>query len=89
MTLHLMQVIFLLIRFTNGRKETCGKGGHIVSFFLKSVLSVSQCSVVLYSKTSSSSRRFSVEDIPEDEQECAGWLHKLYQEKVNRQMFKW
>lgn len=23
-----------------------------------------------------------MEDIPEDEQECANWLHKLYQEKV-------
>lgn len=28
-------------------------------------------------------RRFPVEDIPDDEQECAKWLHKLYQEKVN------
>lgn len=27
-------------------------------------------------------RRFPVEDIPDDEQECAKWLHKLYQEKV-------
>ncbi|XP_054887456.1 1-acyl-sn-glycerol-3-phosphate acyltransferase gamma isoform X2 [Poeciliopsis prolifica] len=26
-------------------------------------------------------KRFSVEDIPDDEQECANWLHKLYQEK--------
>ncbi|KAM9343605.1 LOW QUALITY PROTEIN: 1-acyl-sn-glycerol-3-phosphate acyltransferase gamma [Pholidichthys leucotaenia] len=26
-------------------------------------------------------RRFSVEDIPDEEQECADWLHKLYQEK--------
>lgn len=23
-----------------------------------------------------------MEDIPDDEQECANWLHKLYQEKV-------
>ena len=29
------------------------------------------------------SRRFPVEDIPDDEQECANWLHKLYQEKVS------
>lgn len=28
-------------------------------------------------------RRFDVKDIPDDEQECASWLHKLYQEKVN------
>lgn len=27
-------------------------------------------------------RRFEVKDIPDDEQECANWLHKLYQEKV-------
>ncbi|KAG7282928.1 hypothetical protein CRUP_018428 [Coryphaenoides rupestris] len=26
-------------------------------------------------------RRFPVEEIPEDEKECANWLHKLYQEK--------
>ncbi|KAG8444474.1 hypothetical protein GDO86_009592 [Hymenochirus boettgeri] len=26
-------------------------------------------------------RRIPLEDIPEDEQECANWLHKLYQEK--------
>ncbi|KAI1899100.1 hypothetical protein AGOR_G00058010 [Albula goreensis] len=26
-------------------------------------------------------RRFPVEDIPDDEKECADWLHKLYQEK--------
>lgn len=26
-------------------------------------------------------RRFALEDIPEDEKECATWLHKLYQEK--------
>lgn len=26
-------------------------------------------------------RRFSVDEIPEDEKECAAWLHKLYQEK--------
>ncbi|KAF7216135.1 1-acyl-sn-glycerol-3-phosphate acyltransferase gamma [Nothobranchius furzeri] len=26
-------------------------------------------------------KRFSVDEIPEDEQECAGWLHRLYQEK--------
>lgn len=23
-----------------------------------------------------------MEDIPDDEKECANWLHKLYQEKV-------
>lgn len=33
--------------------------------------------------TSYPNRRFAVEDIPDDEQECANWLHKLYQEKVN------
>lgn len=27
-------------------------------------------------------RRFPVEDIPDNEEECANWLHKLYQEKV-------
>ncbi|KAG9333401.1 hypothetical protein JZ751_012713 [Albula glossodonta] len=27
-------------------------------------------------------RRFPVEEIPEEESECANWLHKLYQEKV-------
>lgn len=27
-------------------------------------------------------RRFPVEEIPEDEQECSTWLHTLYQEKV-------
>ncbi|RXN32147.1 1-acyl-sn-glycerol-3-phosphate acyltransferase gamma-like isoform X1 [Labeo rohita] len=26
-------------------------------------------------------RRFPVEEIPDDEKECADWLHKLYQEK--------
>ncbi|XP_043557369.1 1-acyl-sn-glycerol-3-phosphate acyltransferase gamma [Chiloscyllium plagiosum] len=26
-------------------------------------------------------RRFPLEDIPEDEKECAAWLHRLYQEK--------
>ncbi|NP_001279132.1 1-acyl-sn-glycerol-3-phosphate acyltransferase gamma isoform X1 [Callorhinchus milii] len=26
-------------------------------------------------------RRFALDDIPEDEKECAAWLHKLYQEK--------
>ncbi|XP_038862188.1 1-acyl-sn-glycerol-3-phosphate acyltransferase gamma-like [Salvelinus namaycush] len=26
-------------------------------------------------------RRFPVDEIPEDEKECANWLHKLYQEK--------
>ncbi|TRZ02243.1 hypothetical protein DNTS_034745 [Danionella cerebrum] len=26
-------------------------------------------------------KRFSVEEIPDDEKECADWLHKLYQEK--------
>lgn len=25
-----------------------------------------------------------MEDIPDDEQECANWLHKLYQEKVKK-----
>lgn len=29
------------------------------------------------------SRRFPVEELPDDEQECANWLHKLYQEKVS------
>uniref|UniRef100_H3CJ92 1-acylglycerol-3-phosphate O-acyltransferase 3 n=1 Tax=Tetraodon nigroviridis TaxID=99883 RepID=H3CJ92_TETNG len=32
-------------------------------------------------KADMSVRRFPVEDIPDDEQECAKWLHKLYQEK--------
>ncbi|XP_054869032.1 1-acyl-sn-glycerol-3-phosphate acyltransferase gamma-like [Amphiprion ocellaris] len=32
-------------------------------------------------KANLSVRRFPVEDIPDDEQECANWLHKLYQEK--------
>lgn len=27
-------------------------------------------------------RRIPLEDVPEDEQECSTWLHKLYQEKV-------
>lgn len=27
-------------------------------------------------------RRIPLEDVPEDEQECSIWLHKLYQEKV-------
>lgn len=27
-------------------------------------------------------RRFPVEEIPDDEKDCAEWLHKLYQEKV-------
>lgn len=26
--------------------------------------------------------------IPEDEAECAAWLHKLYQEKVGRSVLK-
>uniref|UniRef100_A0A8C6TXN2 1-acylglycerol-3-phosphate O-acyltransferase 3 n=1 Tax=Neogobius melanostomus TaxID=47308 RepID=A0A8C6TXN2_9GOBI len=33
-------------------------------------------------KADMSVRRFPVEEIPEDEKECANWLHKLYQEKV-------
>lgn len=28
-------------------------------------------------------RRIPLESIPEDETECAAWLHKLYQEKVS------
>ncbi|KAF3842960.1 hypothetical protein F7725_001809, partial [Dissostichus mawsoni] len=32
-------------------------------------------------KADLSVRRFPVEDIPDDEKECAIWLHKLYQEK--------
>ncbi|TKS67435.1 1-acyl-sn-glycerol-3-phosphate acyltransferase gamma [Collichthys lucidus] len=32
-------------------------------------------------KADMSVRRFPVEDIPDDEKECANWLHKLYQEK--------
>ncbi|XP_066563175.1 1-acyl-sn-glycerol-3-phosphate acyltransferase gamma isoform X1 [Amia ocellicauda] len=39
---------------------------------------------ILYGKkyeADMSVRRFPVEDIPEDEKECANWLHKLYQEK--------
>lgn len=28
-------------------------------------------------------RRIPLETIPEDESECAAWLHKLYQEKVS------
>ncbi|KAJ4933022.1 hypothetical protein JOQ06_029860 [Pogonophryne albipinna] len=32
-------------------------------------------------KADLSVRRFPVEDIPDDEKECATWLHKLYQEK--------
>ncbi|KAJ8350902.1 hypothetical protein SKAU_G00260320 [Synaphobranchus kaupii] len=32
-------------------------------------------------KADMSIRRFTVEDIPDDEKECAAWLHKLYQEK--------
>lgn len=28
-------------------------------------------------------RRIPLEAIPEDEAECAAWLHKLYQEKVS------
>lgn len=27
-------------------------------------------------------RRIPMEDIPEDEDKCSAWLHKLYQEKV-------
>lgn len=27
-------------------------------------------------------RRIPLEEVPEDEQECSNWLHKLYQEKV-------
>lgn len=38
-----------------------------------------QSHIIIYSYPS---RRFPVEDIPDDEQECASWLHKLYQEKV-------
>lgn len=29
------------------------------------------------------SRRIPLDSIPEDESECAAWLHKLYQEKVS------
>lgn len=29
-----------------------------------------------------SHRRIPMEDIPEDEDKCSAWLHKLYQEKV-------
>nr|ADO27983.1 1-acyl-sn-glycerol-3-phosphate acyltransferase gamma [Ictalurus furcatus] len=32
-------------------------------------------------------RRFPVEEIPDDEKECANWLHKLYQEKDELQEF--
>uniref|UniRef100_A0A8C1B7R9 1-acylglycerol-3-phosphate O-acyltransferase 3 n=1 Tax=Cyprinus carpio carpio TaxID=630221 RepID=A0A8C1B7R9_CYPCA len=32
-------------------------------------------------KADMSIRRFPVEEIPDDEKECADWLHKLYQEK--------
>ncbi|KAG8000754.1 1-acyl-sn-glycerol-3-phosphate acyltransferase gamma [Nibea albiflora] len=32
-------------------------------------------------KADMSVRRFPVEEIPDDEKECANWLHKLYQEK--------
>ncbi|XP_060754819.1 1-acyl-sn-glycerol-3-phosphate acyltransferase gamma [Neoarius graeffei] len=32
-------------------------------------------------------RRFPVEEIPDDEKECAAWLHKLYQEKDELQEF--
>lgn len=28
-------------------------------------------------------RRIPLENIPEDEAECAAWLHQLYQEKVS------
>ena len=28
-------------------------------------------------------RRIPLEDIPEDDDECSAWLHKLYQEKVS------
>jgi len=31
----------------------------------------------------SNCRRFPVDQIPEDEKECASWLHRLYQEKVD------
>jgi len=31
-----------------------------------------------------SCRRIPLESIPEDEAECAAWLHKLYQEKVRQ-----
>ncbi|KAI5090013.1 1-acyl-sn-glycerol-3-phosphate acyltransferase gamma, partial [Silurus meridionalis] len=32
-------------------------------------------------------RRFPVEEIPDDEKECANWLHKLYQEKDELQEY--
>ncbi|GAA6095378.1 1-acyl-sn-glycerol-3-phosphate acyltransferase gamma, partial [Tachysurus ichikawai] len=32
-------------------------------------------------------RRFEVEQIPDDEKECANWLHKLYQEKDELQEY--
>uniref|UniRef100_A0A8D0AS07 1-acylglycerol-3-phosphate O-acyltransferase 3 n=1 Tax=Sander lucioperca TaxID=283035 RepID=A0A8D0AS07_SANLU len=38
-------------------------------------------------KADLSVRRFPVEDIPDNEQECAIWLHKLYQEKDALQEF--
>lgn len=28
-------------------------------------------------------RRIPLEEVPEDEDECAAWLHRLYQEKVS------
>lgn len=28
-------------------------------------------------------RRIPLEEVPEDEDECSAWLHKLYQEKVS------
>lgn len=30
-----------------------------------------------------------MEDIPEDEDKCSAWLHKLYQEKVGAMRWRW
>lgn len=42
----------------------------------------SSCVIILYLISFLNHRRIPLELIPEEEAECAAWIHKLYQEKV-------
>ncbi|KAJ6664583.1 hypothetical protein lerEdw1_006156 [Lerista edwardsae] len=74
------------LNFRNNENPTLlgvlnGKKYH-ADLYVRQQMQLSDGSVSVYSQFHTISfRRIPLEEVPEDEQECSKWLHKLYQEK--------